>query len=105
MSESLKACQVSEEYAVDIPNEFADLVVERYRGYIAGGDVRELVKWLFDNGWMDESTARKALIKDNYFKLIKNGDTAHEAKLTVAVNYECSYNHVRRVIYETVEIQ
>lgn len=99
MSESLKAFQVSEEYTIDIPREFADLVVERYRGYITEPDIRHLVKWLFDNGWIDEATAQKALIKDNYFKLVKQGDTAHEAKMTCAVNYECSFEMVKKVVY------
>lgn len=74
-------------------------MVERYRGYITEPDVRQLVQWLFENGWMDESKARMALIRDNYFKLIKQGDTAYEAKMTIAVNYECSYEWVKKVIY------
>lgn len=97
--------QVSDELIIDIPREFADLVVERYRGYITEPDIRHLVKWLFDNGWMDEGTARKALIRDNYFKLVRQGDTAQEAKLTCAVNYDCSYSMVKYILYNFTNIK
>ena len=86
---------------LDIPREFSDLVAERYPGAITAQDVRQLVKFLFNNGWMDESKARQALMKDNYFKLIRQGDTAQEAKLTIAVNFDCSYSYVRSVIYNS----
>lgn len=81
--------------SVDIPKEFADLVEAEYDN---GLTIGEVVQWLWKRGFIDQRAARNALIRDFYYQQLHN-QTATDARLDCAVNFNVTEKTVQRIIY------
>jgi hypothetical protein len=59
-----------------------------------------VVRFLFDMGWIDPTRVRRAIIKDFYFQMLKhNKGNAHESRLDVQANYDVSEGYIKDILY------
>lgn len=74
------------------------IVKERYRGDVT---IDGLVDYLLKSGIISEQTALRYIIKDEYYKRLKQQDAScFDIKLDLAVEYEVSKSTVDRIIYK-----
>ena len=85
-------------YTIDLSKELAEVVERDYVGDRTIGDV---VRWLYAQGLIDKTKARNQLIKRFYYQQIKY-QTAIEARLDCAINYNVSEATVQRIVYDYI---
>lgn len=74
------------------------IVKERYKGEIT---VDGLVDYLLKSGIITEQIALRYMIKDEYYKLLKEQDAnCFEIKLDLAIKYNVSKTTVESIIYK-----
>lgn len=68
--------------------------------------IPNVVRFLFEMGWVCPVRAKKAVIKDFYFQMLKhNRGNAQESRLDVQANYDVSDGYVQDVLYRDKEIK
>ncbi len=85
---------------VNIRDELAAMVQRRWDRH-QEVTVQGVVRFMYDMGWIEPVRARKAVIKDFYYQMLKHNRGNHqESRLDVQANYDVSDGYIRYVLYE-----
>lgn len=83
----------------NLREELACMVTRRWDRNMAI-TIANVIRFAFDNGWIEPVRAKKAVIKDFYFQMLKqNRGNATESRLDVEANYEVSDSYIQNLIY------
>lgn len=90
---------------VNIREELAAMVQRRWDRQ-QEVTVQDVVRFMYDMGWIEPVRAKKAVIKDFYYQMLKhNRGNAQESRLDVQANYEVCDRYIQFLLYESDNIK
>jgi len=81
--------------SIDIKKEFAALVEREYDN---GLTIADIVKWLYEKGYISKKAARDSLIREFYYTQLKT-QNATESRLDCAVVFDVTDKTIQDIVY------